>query len=27
VLDRIDALILCIPVIWFYLVVANPVKL
>ena len=26
VLDRIDALILCIPVIWFYLVVVNPVR-
>lgn len=25
ILDRIDALILCIPVIWFYLVVVNPV--
>jgi phosphatidate cytidylyltransferase len=24
ILDRIDALILCIPVIWFYLVVVNP---
>jgi len=24
VLDRIDALILCIPVIWYYLVVVNP---
>jgi phosphatidate cytidylyltransferase len=24
VLDRIDALILCIPVIWYYLVLANP---
>jgi phosphatidate cytidylyltransferase len=24
VLDRIDALILCIPVIWFYLVIFNP---
>jgi phosphatidate cytidylyltransferase len=24
VLDRIDALILCIPVIWFYLVLVNP---
>jgi phosphatidate cytidylyltransferase len=23
-LDRIDALILCIPVIWFYLVLVNP---
>jgi phosphatidate cytidylyltransferase len=27
VLDRIDALILCIPVVWYYLVVVNPVKL
>ena len=27
VLDRIDALILCIPVIWYYLVLAHPVKL
>jgi phosphatidate cytidylyltransferase len=25
VLDRIDALILCIPVIWYYLVLVNPV--
>ncbi len=25
VLDRIDALILCIPVIWYYVVVVNPV--
>jgi phosphatidate cytidylyltransferase len=25
VLDRIDALILCIPVIWFYVVLVNPV--
>jgi len=24
VLDRIDALILCIPVIWYYLVLVNP---
>ena len=24
ILDRIDALILCIPVIWYYLVVVNP---
>jgi len=24
ILDRIDALILCIPVIWFYLVLVNP---
>jgi phosphatidate cytidylyltransferase len=24
VLDRIDALILCIPVVWFYLVLVNP---
>lgn len=24
VLDRIDALILCIPVIWFYLIIVNP---
>jgi len=24
ILDRIDALILCIPVIWYYLVLANP---
>ncbi len=24
VLDRIDALILCIPVIWYYLVIVNP---
>jgi phosphatidate cytidylyltransferase len=24
VLDRIDALILCIPVVWYYLVVVNP---
>jgi phosphatidate cytidylyltransferase len=24
ILDRIDALILCIPVIWFYLVIVNP---
>jgi len=24
VLDRIDALILCIPVIWYYLILANP---
>ena len=24
VLDRIDALILCIPIIWFYLVLVNP---
>jgi phosphatidate cytidylyltransferase len=27
VLDRIDALILCIPVIWYYLVLVNPVAL
>jgi phosphatidate cytidylyltransferase len=27
VLDRIDALILCIPVIWYYLVLVNPVVL
>jgi len=25
ILDRIDALILCIPVIWYYLVLVNPV--
>jgi phosphatidate cytidylyltransferase len=25
ILDRIDALILCIPVIWYYLVIVNPV--
>ena len=24
ILDRIDALILCIPVIWYYLVIVNP---
>jgi phosphatidate cytidylyltransferase len=24
ILDRIDALILCIPVIWYYLVLVNP---
>jgi phosphatidate cytidylyltransferase len=24
ILDRIDALVLCIPVIWFYLVLVNP---
>jgi phosphatidate cytidylyltransferase len=24
VLDRIDALILCIPVIWYYVVLVNP---
>jgi len=24
ILDRIDALILCIPVIWYYLMVVNP---
>jgi phosphatidate cytidylyltransferase len=24
VLDRIDALILCIPVIWYYIVLVNP---
>jgi len=27
VLDRIDALILCIPVIWYYLVLVNPVSM
>jgi phosphatidate cytidylyltransferase len=27
VLDRIDALILCIPVIWYYLVLVNPATL
>jgi phosphatidate cytidylyltransferase len=27
VLDRIDALILCIPVIWYYLVLVNPVAI
>ena len=27
VLDRIDALILCIPVIWYYVVLVNPVAL
>jgi len=27
VLDRIDALILCIPVIWYYLVLVNPVAM
>jgi len=26
-LDRIDALILCIPVVWFYLVLVNPPRL
>ena len=25
VLDRIDALILCIPVVWYYIVIVNPV--
>jgi phosphatidate cytidylyltransferase len=24
ILDRIDALILCIPVVWYYLMVVNP---
>jgi phosphatidate cytidylyltransferase len=27
ILDRIDALILCIPVIWYYLVLVNPVAM
>ena len=27
VLDRIDALILCIPVVWYYIVIVNPVMM